>query len=310
MKGSEPGQAGGEPLAVAPGREGRGGSHRSPGGAPLCSTSPQHPRQEPGGATQGDSSEDALPEAGAQGGRGRGCIQPGSGHLAAEVGQPLANTRDVLERGREAEAAARGSLGLAGPWAGCGPSTHLPLQRHLVTLQVLAAGALLQQLCPQLVDLGRGGRGGLSPIARTPRVAASWGPRPHSTQPQQFPVVTEHRNPSERILVPSPVGYCPPSERRSRLPPSRHAWLGDEDCNFLLEGLTGWTGIRGPGCALSSAWHLQALQRSHARGRNGFDALMNQTQGPHGPVAGCPELNTRLCVILRLRERTSVQRVA
>lgn len=121
MKGSEPGGAGGEPLAVAPGREGRGDPAGAPGG-PHSAALPCSILGRSRVERHKESSEDALPEAGAPGGRGRGCIQPGSGHLAAEVGQPLANTGDVLERGREAKAAARGSLGPAGPWAGCGPS--------------------------------------------------------------------------------------------------------------------------------------------------------------------------------------------
>lgn len=182
MKGSEPGGAGGEPLAVAPGREGRGDPAGAPGG-PHSAALPCSILGRSRVERHKESSEDALPEAGAPGGRGRGCIQPGSGHLAAEVGQPLANTGDVLERGREAEATARGSPGPAGPWAGCGPSTHLPLQRHLVTLQVLAAGALLQQLCPQLVNLGRGGTGGFSPAVGTLQVATTRGPQPPSMSP-------------------------------------------------------------------------------------------------------------------------------
>lgn len=224
----------------------------------------------------------------------------GAGIWLLKRESPL-QTRGMRRRGpgqrpQEAEAAARGPpvCGRAVGWMWPLRCTHLPLQRDLVALQVLPAGALLQQLCPQLVDLGRGGHsGGSAPSSATAiasrgqrGVAVSWGPSPHSAQPRQFSAVTENRNPSERISVPSQVGYRPSSERRSRLPPSRHAWLGEEDCNFLLEGLTGWTGIRGPGCALSPAWHLRALQCSHARGRNGFDALMNETQGPHGPLAG------------------------
>ena len=48
--------------------------------------------------------------------------------------------------------------------AGPGPAAaqpYLPLQRDLVALQVLPAGAFLQQLCPQLVNLGTRTRHGL-----------------------------------------------------------------------------------------------------------------------------------------------------
>lgn len=145
------------------------------------------------------------------------------------------------------------------PWprAGSVPSAaepHLSLQRDLVALQVLPAGALLQQLCPQLVDLGTRTRHGLvlphpSPprslgerlgpprwpwlrfLPVTPVLQSTGGLGAPNSRTVAVPRHTagyrQHQTPpDERILVPSQISYRRPGERPR-----------DKGCNFPLEGL-------------------------------------------------------------------------
>ena len=111
-----------------------------------------HPGETPGGSTDlwpgMEHSEDGP-------GRTRAGRRRGNGFTAGKApGEHGRSPREAL--GRSGAAPGRFACvppGARGP-AAPSPPPYLPLQRDLVALQVLPAGALLQQLCPQLVDLG------------------------------------------------------------------------------------------------------------------------------------------------------------